>query len=83
MVIRYFAWLKDHTKCAEETVTCPENVSTIAELITFLCNKSDGHKAAFAHEGVIRVAINQEFASLNDHISAGDEIAFFPPVTGG
>ncbi len=83
MVIRYFAWLRDHTGCAQEQLDCPANVTNISQLISYLCERSDGHKAAFAHEGVIRVAINQDFADKEDVISPNDEIAFFPPVTGG
>ena len=83
MVIRYFAWLRDHTGCAHETIKCPQEVTTISQLISYLSETSEGHKAAFAHEGVIKVAINQEFASLKDGISPDDEVAFFPPVTGG
>ena len=83
MVIRYFAWLRDHTGCAHETIICPPNVTTISALITHLSQRSEGHRAAFAHEGIIKVAINHEFAALDDVISPEDEVAFFPPVTGG
>ena len=83
MVIRYFAWLRDHTGCAHEEFDCPAHVKTISELIAVLSARSDGHHAAFAHEAVIKVAINQEFAALDDAVSPDDEVAFFPPVTGG
>ena len=83
MVIRYFAWLRDYTGCAHEELDCPAQVTTISELISYLCERSDGHRSAFAHEGVIKVAINQEFAALDDAVSPNDEVAFFPPVTGG
>ena len=87
MVIRYFAWLRDHTNCAHETITCPPHVTNVQELIMHLSSLSEGHRAVFAPtlagEGVIRVAINQEFASFDDGITDKDEVAFFPPVTGG
>ena len=87
MVIRYFAWLRDHTNCAHETISCPAHVTNVHELISHLASQSGGHQAAFADTlagvGVIRVAINQEFASFDDGITDQDEVAFFPPVTGG
>ena len=83
MVIRYFAWLRDHTGCSHETISCPPQVKTVADLIKYLSATSQGHEAAFDHQGIIRVAINQEFASLDDSVCQADEVAFFPPVTGG
>ncbi|MEP5717841.1 MAG: MoaD/ThiS family protein, partial [Alphaproteobacteria bacterium] len=42
-----------------------------------------GRAEAFADRKVVRVAVNQEYVSLNHPVTAGDEVAFFPPVTGG
>ena len=83
MVIRYFAWLRDYTGCSSEQLDCPTDVKTITDLIEYLCSRSHGHRSAFENGGVIRAAINQEFASSDDAISPTDEVAFFPPVTGG
>ena len=83
MVIRYFAWLRDHTGCAHETITCPADVNDISQLVHYLTTCSEGHRAAFANQETIKVAINQEFASFTAPVSDGDEVAFFPPVTGG
>ena len=83
MVIRYFAWLRDHTGCAQEQLACSPDVKTMSDLMVVLQSRSAGHASAFAQDGVIRVAINQEFASFADEISDDDEIAFFPPITGG
>lgn len=83
MVIRYFAWLRDHTGCAQEQLACPPDVKTISDLMSVISARSAAHAGAFAQDGIIRVAINQEFASFEDAISDEDEIAFFPPITGG
>lgn len=83
LTILYFAWLRERAGRSEEQLTPPETVRTIAELITWLSQRSPGHAAAFAHITTIRCAINQEFADLTATIKPGDEIAFFPPVTGG
>ncbi len=83
MQIRYFAWLKDHTGCSQETMALPQEVSTIAQLISYLEQKGAGYQRAFQNRDVVRVARNQEFAALDDTIEDSDEIGFFPPVTGG
>lgn len=83
MIIRYFAWLRDHTGVAHETRACPADVHTVAELMDHLCDNAPGYQTAFANRDVIKVAINQEFASADAPVKEGDEIAFFPPVTGG
>jgi molybdopterin synthase sulfur carrier subunit len=81
--ILYFAWLRERVGLSEETLIKPDDVGTLAELIAWLAIRDDRHAAAFAQSGVIRCALNQEFAPLNSPIAPGDEIAFFPPVTGG
>ena len=83
MQIRYFAWLKDHTGCSHETLALPQEVSTIAQLIAHLEGRGAGYQRAFQNREVVRAAINQEFATLDDVIDDRDEIGFFPPVTGG
>lgn len=83
MKLLYFAWLKTKTGCAEEEVALPEDVTTVAELIAWLKQRSPGHAAALADETAIRVAVNQAYAKPGDKVSEGDEVALFPPVTGG
>jgi molybdopterin synthase sulfur carrier subunit len=81
--ILYFAWLRERTGCAEESVALPAGVSTVGELIAHLRSRSPGYHSAFAHPRLVRCAVNQHFASSEASLAAGDEVAFFPPVTGG
>jgi sulfur-carrier protein len=81
--ILYFAWLRQKVGTGEEDVSPPAAVNTVAALVAWLKVKSPAHATAFAHMQAVRVAINQEFADWNAPIAEGDEIAFFPPVTGG
>ena len=83
MKLLYFAWLKSKTGCAEEDVELPRDVSTVAELTAWLKQRSAGHAEALADEKAVRVAVNQSYAKPGDKVSDGDEVAFFPPVTGG
>lgn len=79
----YFAWVRQEIGYAEEYVDCPDDISTIADLITVLKERGDNYKRAFQHADRLRYALNQEFSDISASISDGDEIAFFPPVTGG
>ena len=83
MKILYFAWLRTKTGIGAEEVTPPEGVATVAELLDWLARRGPGHAAALADRRVVRVAVNQEYAGLDHPVRPGDEIALFPPVTGG
>jgi len=83
MKILYFAWLRERVGHGEEDVTLPADVSDVADLIGWLRARSPGHEAAFAQGRLVRCAVNQEFATPDAAVADGDEVAFFPPVTGG
>ena len=83
MKILYFSWVRDRTGLGKEDITLPENVTTVEQLATLLCGKGDGYGEAFADLSIIRAAVNQEHVKLDHPIVADDEVAFFPPVTGG
>ena len=54
----------------------------LQELIDWLKDRGEGFAVAFSDPSLVRVAVNQEYATLDKPISQGDEVAFFPPVTG-
>ena len=83
MIIKYFSWIKEHIGKSEERIELPVNVSTIEELMLYLENLNDKYKLAFKKKDLIKIAINKSYSSIDDKISNNDEIAFFPPVTGG
>lgn len=83
MKVLYFAWVRERAGTSEETVTPPAGVTTVAQLADWLAARSPGHAAAFADRKRIRVAINEEQARFSDPVAPNDEIAFFPPMTGG
>ncbi len=83
MTILYFAWLRERAGMAQESVDPPASVATVADLIAWLAARSPRHAAAFADTKVIRCAVNQSFAAPSTEVHPGDEVAFFPPVTGG
>ena len=83
MKILYFAWLKEKTGVSEEDISLPDGVSDVHGLVTWLKGRGDGFGEAFADEGVVRVAVNHEHVDFDHAVQDGDEVAFFPPVTGG
>ncbi len=83
MRILYFAWLREKVGVAEEDVPLPAGVRDVAGLMAHLAARSPGHAAGFANPSALRCAVNQDFATPSDLVQEGDEVAFFPPVTGG
>ena len=81
--ILYFAWLKDRLGRGEEQVVLPEGVATVGGLRDWMRARDTLFEAVFAPGGRIRAAVNQDFATDDAPVRPGDEIAFFPPVTGG
>lgn len=81
--VLYFAWLRERVGVAEEDIALPQEIGNVGALIAWLRNRGPGHAAAFAVERTVRCAVNQDFAAPDTPIHPGDEVAFFPPVTGG
>ena len=83
LTILYFAWLRERTGASQESVPLPAGVTTVGELVAWLAARSPGHASAFANRRTVRCAVNQDFADYAARVGPGDEVAFFPPVTGG
>ena len=83
MKVLYFAWLKGKTGVGAEEVTPPAEVNTVGALVDWLKVRSPGHAEAFADMKAVRCAVNQDYARLDQALADDDEVAFFPPVTGG
>ena len=83
MIIKYFSWIREHVGKSEEFIELPQNVTTISELINYLNKLNDDYKKVFEKKDLIKIAINKTYCSVETKISNNDEIAFFPPVTGG
>jgi len=83
MKILYFAWIKTRIGVAGEDVDPPANVTDVAALIAWLKTRGSGFADALKDPRVVRVAVNQEYVKTDHPLRAGDEVALFPPVTGG
>lgn len=83
MKILYFAWLRTKIGLSEETLDLPEGVETVAALLAYLKARGPRFADALKDLAVVRVAINQNYVGPEHPLAAGDEVAIFPPVTGG
>ncbi|MEM7169360.1 MAG: molybdopterin converting factor subunit 1 [Pseudomonadota bacterium] len=83
MKLLYFAWLKTKTGCAQETLARPDGVDNVQALLTWQQGRGAGFADGFADLTALRVAVNQEYADPSHPVGDDDEVAFFPPVTGG
>jgi molybdopterin converting factor subunit 1 len=83
MKLRYFAWLRQRIGRAEEEFPLPDSVGTVGALLAFLAARGGGYAAALARPDLVRVAVNHDYAGADRPIADQDEVALFPPVTGG
>lgn len=83
MVIKYFSWIKEHIGKSEEQIILPSNINNINQLIDYLNEIDEKYKLLYEKKELIKIAVNKTYSSFDTNISNSDEIAFFPPVTGG
>jgi molybdopterin synthase sulfur carrier subunit len=83
MKLLYFAWLKTKIGKAEETIDLPAGVATAGALVDWLKTRGPGFAEALQDRRALRVAVNRRSVGWDFAVKAGDEIAIFPPVTGG
>ena len=81
MKIKYFAWIKDITKKDYELIEkdFPRNIEELKKNLNIMYPDLKKHIMS----DILRFAINQEYVSENSELKSTDEIAIFPPVSGG
>jgi len=82
MKLKYFAWIKEITKKNTEELN-DNSIKDVETLISYICIKYPKLKPHFKKNKMIRVALNYEYVHSNKKLSKNDEVAFFPPVSGG
>ena len=80
--VLFFARIRDQVGCAELTVELPDNVANIGDFTDLIKARGAGFDEALSDPNIL-VAANQEMAGEQTTVEDGDEIAYFPPVTGG
>lgn len=83
ITVLYFASLREAVGTSREQVALAGQGATVASVVESLRSRDGAWSTAFASGRAWRVAVNQQMASLATPLKPGDEVAFFPPVTGG
>ena len=83
MKLLYFAWVRQLAGRSEETFTLPAGIATVGALAAELAKRGGGYAEAFRDPARLRAAVNQTHAGFDAPVKDDDEVAFFPPVTGG
>jgi molybdopterin synthase sulfur carrier subunit len=82
LTVLYFARLRDQLGTREETLALPEGVTTLGELRAWLGQRGPAWQTALTSPGIF-MAINQQVVTADAALCGHEEVAFFPPVTGG
>ena len=83
ITVLYFARLKESLNYSTEEIDLPADVSSIVALKLYLAKRGEAWANLFNGQQTIRAAINHALVENDAVIKNGDEVAFFPPVTGG
>lgn len=81
--VLYFASLREKIGTHAEEIELPAGVATVAALRNHLRARGGNYEIAFSEKALLRSAVNQDMVQPAAAVKAGDEVAFFPPVTGG
>ena len=83
MKLIYFSFVRERIGKAEEEISLPDAIETVSDLLSFLADQGEGYQNAFEDLSRLRTAVNQTLVPITHPIKDADEVAIFPPVTGG
>lgn len=81
--VLYFASLRERLGTGFEDLEIPEGVVSPGALADHLGRRGGAWADTFDSGQTVMMAVNQEAANADAPLNDGDEVAFFPPVTGG
>jgi sulfur-carrier protein len=79
----YFASVREQLGCDGEELTLPEHIGSIGDCLDWLGHQDDRYSKAFANPAKLRFALDQQMVKVDAPINDTQELAIFPPVTGG
>ncbi|WP_321392917.1 molybdopterin converting factor subunit 1 [Emcibacter sp.] len=83
MRLVYFARVREQIGTSEEEIVLPANITTVGDLLDHLRRLGKNYDRALEDESRIRIAVNEVYVDIDHPVSDRDEVAIFPPMTGG
>lgn len=83
MKITYFSWLRTKAGVPSEDIDPPGDVETVGDLMAWLADRRPALKEIATTAGALRCTVNRRYVEAGHRLQPGDEVAVFPPVTGG
>lgn len=83
MKVTYFSWLRTRVGTSAEEIGLPDGVTTVGGLLDFLGEARPGLRDVLKTPGALRCTVNRRYVDPSHPVGASDEVAIFPPVTGG
>ncbi len=83
IAVHFFASIREALGVEYKTFDLPADVETVEQLVGFMAQQYGENWSDILGKGSVMVAVNHEMAERSASLQAGDEVAFFPPVTGG
>jgi molybdopterin synthase sulfur carrier subunit len=83
LTLLYFAKLRERLDCPMERADLPDTTGNVADVVAHLRGRGGAWDEAFSAGRSWRISVNQRMGTPDSPVAEGDEIAFFPPVTGG
>ena len=81
--IVYFSWVRERLGQDHEQLSLDEGIETIADVLAVLARRDAGHAEIFSNLNKLRFALDQDYSHLDSPVGSAEELAIFPPVTGG
>ena len=83
MKILYFAWFAEKLGKREEVLEADATLDRLDKLVAFLSARNEAYREVFAQKSLVKCAVNKRLVEGDAPLSPDDEVAFFPPITGG
>jgi len=83
LTINYFASLREELGTGTETLSLPDGVSSVADLVSYLVRERPPSWALMEDTSRVLVAVDQCIVERSHPLKGNEEVAFFPPMTGG
>lgn len=79
----YFAWVRERLGLDEEKILLGEEVETIGDVLSLLTDRGAAYAEVLSDVEKLRFALDQDYGTTVSALGSAEELAIFPPVTGG